>query len=214
MKRIVRLTEADLTRLVKRVIKEQSVIKQLKDKSSSSADARGLSNAQPQLPLTSAQVQEFIRYAQVAKTEDRQGNGANSKNAINGADMTCKTHRGKMFKNGDWRQPVVADPEGVQAASQAINTIQTDLSGIGSPIGGLSQGALNKVKGLMSVGGSTEKDKYLQVQRICMLFNGYSETTKEYLAYDLAGDIEGDFGQQHDSWWMAGDSIFGLLTAR
>jgi hypothetical protein len=166
---------------------------------------------QSSLPLNPQQISEFINYAQTARQDDYDGNGQKSKNAIQAANMFCITHRNNMFKNSDFRQPVVPDPNGVQAASQAIDVIKNDLSGVGSPIGGLSQQALNKVKGLMDAGGSSERDNYLKVQRVCMLFNGYSNATKEYLANDLAGDIEGDFGQQHDSWWMAANSIFGLV---
>jgi hypothetical protein len=167
------------------------------------------------IPLFPAKIAEFDRIVK-SSIFDRSGNGAKNEKALTDAENFAIQNRNTMFTGGDWKKPIgcsEANKDCVTKVQTLIKEIQSDLDGIGSPIGGLSEDMLLKLNNLTSISLETnpEVKRYNQILNICMLFEGYRAITKKMLVSEIAEDIKADFGERHNSWYDAADAIFHYI---
>jgi hypothetical protein len=174
-----------------------------------------LNEEEVKIPLNAQQMAEFEKIAAQGKQLDRNGNGKMNEKALEAANSFATTNRNTMFQNGDWTKPnglCKDNKDSVNKITVIIDKIQKDLSGIGSPIGGLSDKILGEIKDLTLITDSNkELERYNKILNVCMLFNGYSQKTKKYLTPEIAEDIKADFGERHNSWQDTAESIFGSI---
>lgn len=203
MRKTIRLTESDLMRIVKRVINEQPL---------KAAAKSGIQAAKTEtIPLSPQKISEFLGYAKSAQVYDTGSNGEKNQNAIEKAQYFCSNNRTVMFSGPNFNQPKVKGEFNISSkVYPLISTIMGDLSGIGSPLGGLSDDALGELSDLTLdiFDKDKNKEQYLKIQTVCMFLNEFKNKSGRSFSDEVYEDIGMDLGERHNSWQDTGESLF------